>query len=52
MTQRFRLEGPFRVLASQHATISIPHFRGVADASYGPYEANTALSDSVFAKKI
>lgn len=52
MTQKFRAEGSFRVLASQHAIISIPHFRGVADSSYGAYETNAALSDSLFAKKI
>jgi len=52
MTQTFRLEGPFRVLASQRATISIPHFRGIADSSYGRYETNGALSDSLFAKKL
>lgn len=52
MTQTFRLEGGFRVLASQHADISIPHFRGIADSRYAPYETNMALSDSVFARKI
>lgn len=52
MTQTFRLEGAFRVLASQHASISIPHFRGIADSSYGRYETNAALSDALFAKKL
>ena len=52
MTQTFRLEGPFRVLAAQHATIAIPHFRGIADSSYGRYDINGAVSDALFARKL
>jgi outer membrane lipoprotein-sorting protein len=49
MTQTFRSEGPYSVVATQHADI---HHRvhAVADASFGAYELNVALADSVFKK--
>jgi hypothetical protein len=44
MAQWYRLEGDYSVLSQQHATISIPHVRAVADATYGTYETNVAFS--------
>ncbi len=43
MAQYYRLEGAYTLLAAQHATISIPHVRAVADASYGAYETNVPV---------
>lgn len=51
MTQNFRPEGPYSVIASQHAEIKIPHVHAVADASYAPYHMNVAVADSVFKQK-
>jgi hypothetical protein len=42
MIQTYRSENGYSVLASQHATIAIPHVRAVADAHYGPYETEDA----------
>lgn len=42
MAQTYRVERGFTVLASQHATIEIPHVRAVADAQYGPYKTDDA----------
>lgn len=47
MTQGYRKEGQFWVLSRQHATISIPYVRAVADASYGVYETNVPVDPSV-----
>lgn len=51
MTQRYKEQGPYSVIASQHADIHIPHVRAVADAAFGSYETNVAVDDSVFTKK-
>jgi hypothetical protein len=40
MSQGYRPEDGYYVLASQHATIDIPHIRAVADASYDDYQTN------------
>lgn len=50
MTQTFRGDGPYTVIASQHADIHIPHVRAVADAVYGSYQTNVAVDDAVFKK--
>jgi anti-anti-sigma regulatory factor len=50
MTQDFRQEGEFAVLAAQHATIRIPHISAAAEASYSDYHTNVAIDDSVFTK--
>ena len=50
MTQKFREEGPFWVLASQTATIDIPHISATAFATYTDYHTNVAFDDSVFTK--
>lgn len=50
MTQDFRQEGEFVVLASQHATIRIPYVSAAAEASYGDYHANVAIDDAIFTK--
>lgn len=51
MSQTFRTEDGYSVIASQHADIHIPHVRAVADASYAKYAANVAVNDDVFTKK-
>lgn len=43
MTQQYRLEGPYSVLASQHATIAIPYAHAVADAQYAAYQINVPV---------
>jgi outer membrane lipoprotein-sorting protein len=43
MSQQYRTEGSYSVLAQQHATIDIPHVRAIADASYGAYQTNVPL---------
>jgi hypothetical protein len=50
MTQQFQDVGGSSVLATQHATIRIPHVRAVADARYGDYRTNVAIDDAVFTK--
>jgi outer membrane lipoprotein-sorting protein len=50
MTQTFKQEGPFTVVATQHADIS-HRVHAVADATFGTYQTNVAVDDSVFAKK-
>jgi hypothetical protein len=51
MTQNYKSEGDYNVIASQHAEIHIPHVRAVADASYGDYQTNVAVDDAVFERK-
>lgn len=51
MTQSFKTEGAYSVIASQHATIDIPHIRAVADAIYGTYHTNVAVDSAVFSKQ-
>lgn len=48
MTQTYKNEGGFSVIASQHADIHIPHVRAVADADYDTYQTNVAVNDGVF----
>jgi outer membrane lipoprotein-sorting protein len=43
MSQQYRTEGNYSVLAQQHAAIDIPHVRAIADASYGAYQTNVPL---------
>jgi hypothetical protein len=43
MSQRYREQGNYSVLSTQHATIAIPHVRAIADASYGTYETNVPI---------
>jgi hypothetical protein len=43
MSQQYRMQGTYFVLAAQHATIDIPHVHAVADASYGAYETNVPV---------
>jgi outer membrane lipoprotein-sorting protein len=45
MTQQYRGEGSYEVVASQHATIKIPHVRAAADATYGVYETNVPIAN-------
>jgi hypothetical protein len=51
MTQTYRQQGQYNLVAAQHADIHIPHVRAVADATYGKYEANVAVNASVFTGK-
>ena len=50
MTQTYRADGPYTVVASQHADIRIPHVHATADANYTSYETNVAVNDAVFQK--
>lgn len=50
MTQTFKRQGPFTVIATQHAEIA-HRVRAIADATFGTYQMNVTLNDSVFAKK-
>lgn len=43
MSQRYRMQGNYSVLAQQHATINIPHVRAVANATYGSYDVNVPI---------
>lgn len=47
MTQTYKQEGPYSVVASRHLDIK-RHVRAVADATYASYKTNIAISDSVF----
>lgn len=51
MTQAFRRQGAYTLVASQHADIHIPFVHAVADASYGTYHTNVAIADTVFTAK-
>lgn len=51
MTQSYRQQGQYNVVASQHADIHIPHVSAVADARFGQYQTNVAVSDRVFTGK-
>ena len=51
MDQKFRNEGSYQLIDTQHADIAIPHVHAVADASYAAYETNVAVDSSVFEKK-
>jgi hypothetical protein len=46
MTEYYRSEGNYWVLAQQHATIDIPHVHAVADAQYGTYQTNVPIGIS------
>ncbi|HZZ65052.1 MAG TPA: hypothetical protein VFE17_06125 [Candidatus Baltobacteraceae bacterium] len=50
MTQTFKQEGPFNVIATQHAEIA-HRVHAIADAVFGTYQTNVAVNDSVFTKK-
>lgn len=43
MTQGYRLQGAYWLLAEQHATIDIPHVHAIADATYGTYDTNVPI---------
>ncbi len=45
MTQQYRMQGSYEVVSAQHATISIPHIRAGADATYGAYETNVPIAN-------
>jgi|SRR5579884_469766 len=51
MTQSYRTEGAYTLIASQHADIQLPHVHAAADASYEPYQTNIALDERVFAQR-
>ena len=50
MTQSFRNEGGYSVIASQHVDANY-RVRAVADSSFDPYRTNVPVPDSVFANK-
>jgi hypothetical protein len=43
MSQQYRMQGSYSVVASQHATIAIPYAHAVADSTYGEYETNVPV---------
>lgn len=49
MTQTFKQQGPYNVIATQHAEIA-HRLHAVADATFGAYQPNVAV-DAVFTKK-
>jgi hypothetical protein len=51
MTQHFQTIDGHWMLASQDASIDIPHVRAVAHGSYGEYRVNVAIDDAVFTGK-
>lgn len=51
MTQTYKREGAYDVIATQHADIRIPRVHAVANATYGQYQTNVAVDDAVFTKK-
>jgi outer membrane lipoprotein-sorting protein len=51
MTQTFKDQGPYNVIATQHADIHRSRIHAVADSTFGTYETNVAVDDSVFTKK-
>jgi hypothetical protein len=51
MSQKYRRQGQYNVVATQHADIHIPHVHAVADATYGQYQTNVAVSNTVFTGK-
>ncbi len=51
LTQKYRNQAGYSVVASQHVTIDIPHGHAVGDSTYGIYQTNVAVNDSVFTKK-
>ena len=51
MTQTYRQQGAYSVVSTQHADIHIPHVHAVADATFGEYQTNVAVSDAVFTGK-
>jgi len=50
MTQSYRNEGRYSVIASQHVDANY-RVRAVADSSFEPYKTNVPVPDSVFADK-
>lgn len=51
MTQTYKQQGTYDVIATQHADIRIPRVHAVANASYAEYQTNVAVDDAVFTKK-
>jgi hypothetical protein len=50
MTQSYREEDGFSVVASQHVDIH-RRVHAIGDSQYGPYQTNVAVSDAVFKKQ-
>lgn len=48
MTQSYRRESGFTLLAEQRATIDIPHIHAIGKASYGGYQTNVNVDDAMF----
>jgi outer membrane lipoprotein-sorting protein len=51
MTQTFKNQGPYNVIATQHAEIRRSRIHAVADSTFGTYQTNVAVDESVFTKK-
>jgi outer membrane lipoprotein-sorting protein len=50
MTQAYRNEGGYNLIASQHVDVQY-RVRAVADSSFDPYKTNVPVADSVFTNK-
>ncbi|MHB8140372.1 MAG: hypothetical protein ACYDA5_06245 [Vulcanimicrobiaceae bacterium] len=50
MRQWYRRQGPYSFVSTQQAEISIPHVHAVAQARYGTYHTNVAVSGKVFSQ--
>lgn len=50
MTQTYKNEGSYSLIAAQHLVIDIPHIHAIGDSNYHTYETNVAVSASVFKK--
>jgi hypothetical protein len=50
MTQTYKQQGPYSLLATRHVDVR-RHVHAVADATYAQYQINIAVSDAVFTKK-
>lgn len=48
ITQTYRQDGSYSVIATQHADIHIPYASAVANSNYDRYQTNVAVADSVF----
>lgn len=44
MSQTYRMQGSYSVLSQQHAMITIPYVRAIADSTYAVYEMNVPVN--------
>jgi hypothetical protein len=51
LRQWYRDAGGYNVISEQQVQVDIPHVRAVGTSTYGAYQTNVAVSDTVFTKK-